>query len=275
MHIDWWTLALQTVNVLILVWLLGRFLYRPVMAIVDRRQAEARKLMADAAEAHQRAEDARIEAERMRAAVLAEQERRMSDVRQTVETERAALMARARGDSDKLRTEAMAAIARDRAAAQSVLADRAQDLAIEIARRLLGRIPSTVIFEPFLDGLCTQVATLSPPTRAAFATAALEGEVAIEVVTAAPLAPDDAARVGGALERAFGSRRPLAFRSDPAVIAGIELVSRHATVRNSLRADLERIRKELEGDDGQCDGVGQLARTRQADGGENAARAHD
>ena len=36
MRIDWWTLALQAVNVLILVWLLGRFLFRPVMdAIVQ------------------------------------------------------------------------------------------------------------------------------------------------------------------------------------------------------------------------------------------------
>ena len=49
MRIDWWTLALQTVNVLVLIWILGRFFFRPVMDIVVKRQQEANKLLADAA----------------------------------------------------------------------------------------------------------------------------------------------------------------------------------------------------------------------------------
>ena len=40
MHIDWWTIALQTVNFVILVWLLQRFLYRPVLR--DDRRAQGR-----------------------------------------------------------------------------------------------------------------------------------------------------------------------------------------------------------------------------------------
>ena len=41
MHIDWWTLAFQTVNVLVLIWILGRFFFRPVADIVAKRQAQA------------------------------------------------------------------------------------------------------------------------------------------------------------------------------------------------------------------------------------------
>ena len=51
MQIDWWTLALQTVNALVLVWLLARFLFRPVAKIVAERQKAAAALMADAAKA--------------------------------------------------------------------------------------------------------------------------------------------------------------------------------------------------------------------------------
>ncbi len=42
MHIDWSTLALQTINALVLVWLLARFLFRPVAEIVAERQDAAR-----------------------------------------------------------------------------------------------------------------------------------------------------------------------------------------------------------------------------------------
>jgi F-type H+-transporting ATPase subunit b len=65
------------------------------------------------------------------------------------------------------------------------------------------------------------------------------------VVPAARRAADAAERVRHAIMEALGGKPALAFRSDPAVIAGIELHSRHAVIRNSWRNDIERIREEL------------------------------
>jgi F-type H+-transporting ATPase subunit b len=69
MRIDWWTLALQTANVLILIWLLGRFLFRPV----DRGSSPGR-----GKQAHRRcggiqrqADDARADLEQARANIAA------------------------------------------------------------------------------------------------------------------------------------------------------------------------------------------------------------
>jgi F-type H+-transporting ATPase subunit b len=62
MRIDWWTLALQTVNVLILIWILGRFFFRPVADIVARRQEEANRLLSDADAARRAAAEAREDA---------------------------------------------------------------------------------------------------------------------------------------------------------------------------------------------------------------------
>lgn len=63
MHIDWSTLALQTVNVLVLVWLLARYLFRPVMAIIAERRVAAEKLLADAATTRAQAEAYAAEAQ--------------------------------------------------------------------------------------------------------------------------------------------------------------------------------------------------------------------
>jgi F-type H+-transporting ATPase subunit b len=51
MTIDWWTLGLQTINLLVLVALLGHFLLKPLAAIVAARQAEAQRLLDEAASA--------------------------------------------------------------------------------------------------------------------------------------------------------------------------------------------------------------------------------
>ena len=71
MHLDPWTLALQTINVLVLVWLLARFLFRPVAAIIAARRAAADALMADAEAAR-----AKAAAE---AAALAQQRQGLAD----------------------------------------------------------------------------------------------------------------------------------------------------------------------------------------------------
>ena len=41
MQIDWWTLGLQTVNALVLIWLLSRFLFRPIASILAEREVAA------------------------------------------------------------------------------------------------------------------------------------------------------------------------------------------------------------------------------------------
>ena len=48
MLIDWFTVAAQAVNFLILVWLLKRFLYKPVLAAIDEREKRIATQLQDA-----------------------------------------------------------------------------------------------------------------------------------------------------------------------------------------------------------------------------------
>ena len=48
MLIDWFTVAAQAVNFLILVWLLKRFLYKPVLAAIDEREKRITSQLQDA-----------------------------------------------------------------------------------------------------------------------------------------------------------------------------------------------------------------------------------
>ncbi len=48
MELDWTTLLLEILNFLILVWLLGRFLYRPVLEIIEQRRARIQQTLDDA-----------------------------------------------------------------------------------------------------------------------------------------------------------------------------------------------------------------------------------
>ena len=48
MSVNWFTVAAQVVNFLILVWLLHRFLYGPIIAAMDRRERRIAERLQDA-----------------------------------------------------------------------------------------------------------------------------------------------------------------------------------------------------------------------------------
>ena len=49
MLIDWFTVAAQALNFLILVWLMKRFLYKPILKAIDTREKLIATELADAA----------------------------------------------------------------------------------------------------------------------------------------------------------------------------------------------------------------------------------
>ena len=246
MHIDWWTLALQTINVLVLVWLLGRFFYRPVVDIIEKRRAEAAKLLAEAAAARAEADAEKAGIAATRRGFATEREKLLADARKQAEAERDAMLRKAAELAAKSRADGEAALTRDRAEMQQAMLQGAATLAADIARRLLERLPADLATMSFLDALSHQVQAISAQTRNLLAAAANA-----EVITAAPLDDPQQAQCRKALEGILGTQAKLTFRCDPGLIAGIEIRSGAIVLRNNWRDDLAQILKELGANDRQ------------------------
>ena len=99
MLIDWFTVAAQVVNFLILVWLLKRFLYKPVLAAIDEREKriatqlqDAEKKKAEALKEQAEFQHKNEELDHQRVALLA-------DAATAAKTEREKLIAAARHDA--------------------------------------------------------------------------------------------------------------------------------------------------------------------------------
>jgi F-type H+-transporting ATPase subunit b len=241
MHIDWWTLGLQTVNALVLIWLLGHFLFRPVADAIAGRQQAAGRLLADA-----KAAKAAAESERDKAAAEAV---RLADHRieafKAVEAEAAtaksALLMKAQADADQIRTAGKAEIEARRRAEELAAEDRAARLAVDIANKLFDRLPQEARISPFIDGIATGLAKLPEQTRASVSA---DGKP-ICLRTARAMTPEEAETCCKALAGVLGHPVSVDISVDPALIAGIELKAPQAVVRNSFRADLVRLQSEL------------------------------
>src|ERR1700685_960422 len=96
MTIDWWTLGIQTVNVAVLVWLLQRFFWRPVAAMIEQRRDATRRVMAEGEAAKAQATAAVGEIAATKAGFAKEREAILAAAHADAETTRAALLADAR-----------------------------------------------------------------------------------------------------------------------------------------------------------------------------------
>jgi len=105
MSIDWITVLAQIVNFLVLIWLLKRYLYRPILNGIDAREAEISERMSAATLAEEKAEA--TEAEYIeQLTTLRANEMAMSDsARQKAEAARDILLADAQELFEKERTD--------------------------------------------------------------------------------------------------------------------------------------------------------------------------
>lgn len=92
MTIDWITVAAQLINFLVLVWLLKRFLYRPILDGIDARESEIAERMSEAACIRTRAESTVADYEKQKLALQQEQAGMRDEVRQQATAERDSLL---------------------------------------------------------------------------------------------------------------------------------------------------------------------------------------
>lgn len=137
MQIDWLTVGAQWINFLILMWLLRRFLYRPIVQAMDKRQQAIAARTAEAesksGQAEQLARDYRgklAELEAQRAELLAA-------AREAADTERAKLIAQARAGARTQAEQWRLDIQREKAALQTHINRQLGGLITATARKAM------------------------------------------------------------------------------------------------------------------------------------------
>ena len=241
MTIDLWTLGFQTVNVVILVWLLQHFFWRPVSALMAERRSATERVLAEARATQDKAAAALADIARTRAGFGKERDDILAAAHSEADKARAETLDDAAKQAASLAAAAKASIEKDRADAETAWMDHASQLAVDIAGRLAGRLNGPAVSTAFLDWLLSGIRALPDPARRAAAT---DG-AALEAVSASQLAPAEQDRYRSLITEAFGAHPQVTFWADPALIAGIELHGPHFSVENSWRADLGRIRQDI------------------------------
>lgn len=132
-----WTLILQIGNLLLQIYLIKRFLLKPVQRILAQRQAEANADLDAAAEAKAQAEASRAEYEEKLVGAKEEAAAMVRSAAQSAQSRSEQLLAEARQEAAAMREKASGDIARERRAAVQELKNDISGIAVSIASKVV------------------------------------------------------------------------------------------------------------------------------------------
>ena len=222
MELDWTTFVLEVINFLVLVWILRRYLYRPVLNTLAARKAGIERVLAEAKEAEERASALKDQFEGR----LADWEEEKAAARASLET----ALALERERQMAALAEALAA-ERERTAAQEAhrqealrreLAAEAGAQARRFASALLGKVAGRETEARLVELFVEELGAL-PEERLGTLRAGQNGHARGVFATAYPLPEALRARLAAAVEARLGMRGEFDFVEDSRLVAGVRL----------------------------------------------------
>lgn len=225
MLIDWFTVLAQVVNFLILVWLLKRFLYRPILDAIDAREKRIAKELADAdakkAEAQKERDEFQHkneELEQQRAALL-------SKATDEAKAERQRLLDDARKAADALAAKRQEALRSEQQNLSEALSRRARDEVFAIARKTLADLATTSLEERMGAVFARRLREMDGKAKAGLSDALKSASSPGIVRSAFDLPAEQRAVIQNAINETFSANIHLRFEAAPNLVSGIELAT--------------------------------------------------
>jgi F-type H+-transporting ATPase subunit b len=223
MLIDWFTVGAQGVNFLVLVWLLKRFLYRPILSAIDAREKGIATELAAAAATKVDADREHAQFQQKNQALDAQRDALLAKATAQAEAERVRLLAAAGKAADALRASRAKALLDDTQRLDAVITQLTAGEVFDIARQTLTDLAASDLEERMGELFTRRLRELEPGSKAALGLAIHSSAEPALVRSRFELPAHERATIQNALNETFATMVRLRFETAPAVICGIEL----------------------------------------------------
>ncbi|AMM23555.1 F0F1 ATP synthase subunit delta [Variovorax sp. PAMC 28711] len=248
MLIDWFTVGAQALNFIVLVWLMKRFLYKPVLAAIDAREKRIASQLADADKKKAAAQSERADLQHKNDAFDQERAALLAKANADADAERQKLLDAARAAADALAAARRVSMASDARTLDQALRQRAQDEVFAVARQALTDLATVDLESSVCELFIARLRSLESTALQEMAAALKSANDGAIVRTAFALPTAQRTAVHKAVNETFGVKLTLHYEVAPALVGGIELSANGHKVAWSIAdylASLERGVHEL------------------------------
>jgi F-type H+-transporting ATPase subunit b len=245
MLVDWFTVGAQALNFIILVWLMKRFLYKPVLAAIDAREKRIAAELADAdakkADAHkehdvfQRKND---DFDRQRATLW-------SQATDAANAERQRLLDEARRAAEAWSAKRQDELTRDAHELNQAIGRRTLDEAFAIARKALTDLATTSLEERLGEVFTRRLREMDREGKGRLGEALRMASEPALVRSAFDMPFAQRAAIQNALNETFSADIHVRFETAPDLVSGIELAASGQKVTWTIAGYLTSLEKEI------------------------------
>ncbi len=243
MPIDWFTVVAQAINFLILVWLLKRFLYKPILHAIDEREKGIAAQLAQAEAKKAEAQKERDDFQHKNEAFDQERAALLKKATDEANGEGQRIIDEARKDADSLRAKRQDAMRKEQRNLSQEITRWTQKQVFAIARKTLADLSTTSLEERMGDVFVQRLRALTGAAKEQLAAALKTSTQPARVRSAFDLPPEQRAVIQTALNETFSADIHIQFETVPELVSGIELSTNGQKVAWSISDYLTMMEK--------------------------------
>jgi F-type H+-transporting ATPase subunit b len=246
MLIDWFTVGAQAINFIILVWLLKRFLYKPILDAVDAREKRVATELADADAKKAEAKKERDEFQHKNEEFDQQRAALLSKATEEAKAERQRLLGEARQAADALSAKRQETLRSDAHNLGEAISRRTRQEVFAIARKALTDLATTSLEERLAEVFTRRLREMDGKAKAGLAEALKSASDPALVRSAFDLPEEQRAAIQNALNETFSAKIRVRFETAPDLVSGIELTTNGQKVAWSIADYLASLEKGVE-----------------------------
>lgn len=224
MLIDWFTVFAQIVNFLVLVWLLKKFLYKPILKVISDRQNEIAKQLKDAELKKKEADEESLLFQNKNKEFDREKAERIKKLNEEIKQLQEHLRAEAKQDIEDQRTKWFSHLKNEKDEVFRNLSQRIQTELFSIMRKAMTDLADTDIQERLVDVFLQRLKTLSTKEKDELL-AELYASSTLQIRIASEVTEELRAKIKGAVRQELNKQFDIHFVVVPELIGGIEMIA--------------------------------------------------
>jgi F-type H+-transporting ATPase subunit b len=245
MLIDWFTVGAQALNFIILVWLLKRFLYKPILNAIDAREKRIAAELADADENKSGAQRERDELQRKSKEFDQQRAALLTKATDEAKSERERLLDDARKAADALSAKRQEALRSDSHNLNRDIRRRTQQEVFAIARKTLTDLAATSLEERMCEVFTRRLCKIDSKAKVGLGEALKTASEPALLRSAFDLPAAQRAAIQEALNETFSADVHVRFETAPDLVSGIELSTNGLKIAWSIADYLASLEKSV------------------------------
>lgn len=245
MLINWFTVFAQILNFLILVFLLRRFLYRPILKVMQQRQAQLEERWYEAEQLQEKAKQEIAAYQQQQQDLQQQQDSLLTQARFTAEAERQHLLTQIRQEMANQRAAWQEDLWQEQDAFLRTLRQKVIHQTYAIARQALTDLANADLEAQMIQVFCDRLHHLEDEQKQAIFQALSQTNQPILVRSSGEISPQIQQQLRDQLHSQFPITQAIEFTTAPNLLCGIEIKLAGQEIVWSLDTYLQTLEQRL------------------------------